>query len=185
MVGTGLSLWLSSKNPLAMQELQETEFRSLGQEDPLEEDMTTHSSSCLENPMDRGACRLQSTGLQRVRHDWSDLACTHTSFFRGPQGRHSEHSVPDLELDRAAALEKLVACAPARSARMWWISGRSQRQGETHSARCSYPAKQRCCTALLTEICFLSIKTLSGFLISVYSKYIQSLSLECSILLPL
>ena len=25
--------------------------------------------SYLENPMDRGACRLQSTGLQRVRHD--------------------------------------------------------------------------------------------------------------------
>ena len=28
---------------------------SLDQEDPLEEDMATHSSSCLENPMDRGA----------------------------------------------------------------------------------------------------------------------------------
>ena len=27
-----------------MQELQETEVRSLGQEDPLEEDLTTHSS---------------------------------------------------------------------------------------------------------------------------------------------
>ena len=25
--------------------------------------------SCLENPMDRGACRLQSMGSQRVRHD--------------------------------------------------------------------------------------------------------------------
>ena len=25
--------------------------------------------SCLENPMDRGACGVQSTGLQRVRHD--------------------------------------------------------------------------------------------------------------------
>ena len=31
--------------------------------------------SCLENPMDRGACGLQSMGLQRVRHDWSSLAC--------------------------------------------------------------------------------------------------------------
>ena len=26
---------------------------------------------CLEKPMDRGACRLQSVGLQRVRHDWA------------------------------------------------------------------------------------------------------------------
>ena len=25
--------------------------------------------SCLENPMDRGAWRLQSMGLQRVRHN--------------------------------------------------------------------------------------------------------------------
>ena len=26
--------------------------------------------SCLGNPMDRGACGLQSMGFQRVRHDW-------------------------------------------------------------------------------------------------------------------
>ena len=34
--------------------------------------------SCLENSMDRGAWGL-SSGLQRVGHDWSDLACTHAS----------------------------------------------------------------------------------------------------------
>ena len=32
--------------------------------------------SCLENPMDGGADRLQSMGSHRVRHNWSDLACT-------------------------------------------------------------------------------------------------------------
>ena len=32
------------KNPLAVQELQEMWVRSLGWEDPLEEDMATHSS---------------------------------------------------------------------------------------------------------------------------------------------
>ena len=31
--------------------------------------------SCLENPMDRGG--LQSTGSQRVRGNWNDLACSH------------------------------------------------------------------------------------------------------------
>ena len=42
------------------------QVRSLGQEDPLEKDMATHSSnSCLGNPMDRGACRLQSMGSQK------------------------------------------------------------------------------------------------------------------------
>ena len=40
-----------------MQETQETQVQSLGQEDPLEEKMATHSYSCLENPMDRGACQ--------------------------------------------------------------------------------------------------------------------------------
>ena len=32
------------KNPPAVQEMQETWVRSLGQEDPLEEEMATHSS---------------------------------------------------------------------------------------------------------------------------------------------
>ena len=33
----------------------ETLVQSLGQEDPLEKEVATHSSSCLENPMDGGA----------------------------------------------------------------------------------------------------------------------------------
>ena len=40
--------------------MQETQVRSLGREDPLEEEgMATHSNkySCLENPKDRGAWR--------------------------------------------------------------------------------------------------------------------------------
>ena len=44
------------KNLFAMQELQETQVRSLGQEDPLEEGIPIHSSSLAwEYPMDRGA----------------------------------------------------------------------------------------------------------------------------------
>ena len=38
-----------------MQEVQETWVQSLSQEDSLEENMATHSYSCLENGMDRGA----------------------------------------------------------------------------------------------------------------------------------
>ena len=55
------------KNLSAMQEPQ---VQSLGQEDPLEEGMATHSSilawriPCTEEPG-----RLQSTGLQRVGHN--------------------------------------------------------------------------------------------------------------------
>ena len=38
------------KNPPAMQEMQ---VWSLGQEDPLEEGIATHSNSCLENPIEK------------------------------------------------------------------------------------------------------------------------------------
>ena len=49
---------------------------SLGREDPLEDGMANHSSiSCQENPhRKRSLMCLQSTGSQRVGHDWSNLA---------------------------------------------------------------------------------------------------------------
>ena len=60
-----------------MQETRETRAWSLGQEDPLEEGMVTLSSILFWGiPMDRGAWGLQVTGLQRVRHNWSDRACS-------------------------------------------------------------------------------------------------------------
>ena len=59
---------------------------SLGQEDPLEEGMATHSSSLAWRiPWTEEPGGLQSTGSQRVRHDRSDLACTQaclSSFYR-------------------------------------------------------------------------------------------------------
>ena len=60
-----------------MQETSETWVRSLGQEDPLEEGMTTHSSILAWRiPLIEEPGGLQSMGLQRVRQEWSDLACT-------------------------------------------------------------------------------------------------------------
>ena len=51
--------------------MQETWVWSLGQEDSLEWEMTTHSSILAWRiPMDRGAGGLQSMGSQRVGHDW-------------------------------------------------------------------------------------------------------------------
>ena len=66
-----------------MHEPQKTQVQPLGQEDPLEEAMATHSF-CLENPLTQEPGRLWSTGLQRVRHDWSDLACMHLFCFPVP-----------------------------------------------------------------------------------------------------
>ena len=61
---------LAVKNLPAKQETQETQVQSLGREDPMEEEMATHSSilarriSQTEEP--RG---LQSMRLQTVGHD--------------------------------------------------------------------------------------------------------------------
>ena len=50
--------------------MQETQFRSLGQEDPLEEEMATHSSILAWNiPWTEEPGVLQSMESQRVGHD--------------------------------------------------------------------------------------------------------------------
>ena len=53
----------------------ETWVRSLGWEDPLEKEMAIHSSTLAWRiPWTEEPSGLQSTGSQRVRHDWSDYA---------------------------------------------------------------------------------------------------------------
>ena len=55
------------KNPPAM---QETPVQSLGQEDPLENEVATHSSILAWRiPQTEEPDRLQSMGLQRAGHD--------------------------------------------------------------------------------------------------------------------
>ena len=50
--------------------MQETQVRSLGQEDPLEKEMATHSSSLAwKIPWTEESGRLQSMGSRRVGHD--------------------------------------------------------------------------------------------------------------------
>ena len=58
------------KNPPAVQEPQETQVLSLGQEDPLEEGVATYSSIlALRVPWTEEPGGLQSIGSQRVGHD--------------------------------------------------------------------------------------------------------------------
>ena len=60
--------------------MQETHIWSLGQEDPLEKGMATHSSILAwKVPWTEEPGRLQSIGSQRVRHDWA----TNTNFIIG------------------------------------------------------------------------------------------------------
>ena len=68
--------WLSDKESASMQETQETQFRPLGQEDPLEKGVATHSNILVwrilwtEEP---GG--LQTMGSQRAGYNWSNRAC--------------------------------------------------------------------------------------------------------------
>ena len=69
------------KNLPAMQKPQEIWVWSLGQEDPLEEDMATHFSNLAWRiPRRKEPGGLQSRRSHSVRHGWSNLAhmCTHT-----------------------------------------------------------------------------------------------------------
>ena len=71
------SIYYTSRASLVAQTLKrlptvrETWVRSLGQEDLLEKEMATHSSILAWRiPWTEDPGRLQSMGLQRVRHDW-------------------------------------------------------------------------------------------------------------------
>ena len=73
--------WLSSKESACHSgELREIQVKSLGQKDPLEEGMASHASILAwGNLWTEEYCRLQSMGLQRVRHD---LAMTQSQLMK-------------------------------------------------------------------------------------------------------
>ena len=56
------------KNPPAYAGDIQTLVRFLGQEDPLEKEMATHSNCCLENPTDR---RVWQATIHRVTKNWT------------------------------------------------------------------------------------------------------------------
>jgi len=69
----------SSKGPACQCRRQETQVQSLGQDDPLEEGMATHSSVLawrIPRTEEPGGLQVH-IGWQGVRHDLSDLARMH------------------------------------------------------------------------------------------------------------
>ena len=67
------------KLPANAGDIRDTGLISLGQEDPLEMEMSTHSSILAWRiPWTEEPGGLQSMGSERFRHDSSDLACAHT-----------------------------------------------------------------------------------------------------------
>ena len=84
----GLPRWLVVKNCLLMQETWETLIWSLGQEDPLEEGMATHSSTLVW----RMPWTEKPSG-HKVRHDWRDLARARASTRAGTHTHTCTHTV--------------------------------------------------------------------------------------------
>ena len=71
----GLPRWLNSKGSACM---QKTWVQSLGWEDPLKKGMATHCSILAGRILwTEEPSGLQSLGLQRVRHAWSNWALAH------------------------------------------------------------------------------------------------------------
>ena len=61
-----------------MQEAEETQVRPLSQEDPLEEEIAMHTSILAwKIPLTGEPGGLQSTGSQRVGHDWTTKDTMH------------------------------------------------------------------------------------------------------------
>ena len=74
----GLPWWLSGKEFACNTGAAGDMVWSLGQEDPLEEGMATHSTILAWRiPWTKEPGGPQSMGSQRVRHNWSNLTCTH------------------------------------------------------------------------------------------------------------
>ena len=97
------------KNPHAMQEIQEMWIRSLGQEDPLEEGMTTYSSilawripgkrSLIAIYRQRSlAGYIRSVEPQRVCRDWVTEHIYIQTLYCGLQSCPLLHSTADISL---------------------------------------------------------------------------------------
>ena len=129
--------------------MQETWVWSLGWEDPLEEEMVTHPSilawtiSWTEEP---GG--LQSIGLQRVRYNWSDLACMHMQERRQSLDRAEQFQKRDQSCLALFIVLNIVGSVPQIS-----VSCSSPAPSGCHSrspdAACVLPSK-----ALGVHYCF-------------------------------
>ena len=82
----GIFYYSSPESSLVAQRLkrlppmQETRVQSLGREDPLEKEMAIHASILAWRiPRMEKPSRLQSTGFQRVGHDWATSPYLHLS----------------------------------------------------------------------------------------------------------
>ena len=115
--------------------MHETQVQSLGQEDPVEKEMATHSSILAwKIPWTEEPGGLQSMGSQRGRSNWGLTCSTHTFFrdnwtpvqtHRPPSGVFQPHSLQCRDLRGKEGL--LYRNLKMQSSRVCQISGLSLR----------------------------------------------------------
>ena len=84
--------WMASRSNQSILNKISPEYSLKGNGSPLQ-------YSCLENPTDRGACRLQSMGSQRVGLDWATLLYLQLSIWlaiSSPSVLYSSHHLTDV-----------------------------------------------------------------------------------------
>ena len=121
-----------------MQEKEETWLQSLGQQDPLEEEMATHSSiPAWKIPWTEERDWLQTMVLQRVRCDW---ACTSTQWLsmheHAPQHLYFKLRITILSI-KYSLVAKRLKCLPAMRETWVWSLGREdplEKEMATHSS---------------------------------------------------
>ena len=92
----GLSLWLGGKEPACLFRRHEVQFLSLGEKDPLEERMATHSSILAWSiPWTEEPGGLQSIGSQQAGHDLSDRTQRHDQTISEPALLDCFHISPE------------------------------------------------------------------------------------------
>ena len=77
-----------------MQETQEMQVESLGQEDSLQKEMAIHSSSCLGNPIDRGVLHAAVHGVTQSWTQLKQLSTQHSKGGRGDERRAVKEGCP-------------------------------------------------------------------------------------------
>ena len=119
-----LPWWLSCKESTWMQETQDTQVWSLGQEDPLEVEMATNSSILAwKIPWTEDPDRLQSIESLRIGHDWSDGAHRQGHILMATRGSGSGAGIhrdapKHSTIRQAAAPQQRIICPKCP-----WYSG--------------------------------------------------------------
>ena len=112
--------------------MKETRVQSLGQEDTLKNEMATHFSILAwEIPWTEEPGGLQSTGLQRVGHDWACVrAHTHT------------HTYTHSLVNKVVAQSHLPLCSPMDYNSPWNSPGQNTGVGNLSLLQEIFPTQE-------------------------------------------